>query len=265
MNQNGNREERMREYLLGGLTSEEMEWVEEALLTDDSVFEELSALEDELIDQYIDNDLSGEDRAKFEQHFLVTPKRHEEVSFARALKRYASNHTRLTDAEAEISSSKHQAPLRFLRGQNRRLAFAIAAALLLAICSGVWLIPNRWRPWDHKGPQRLIALTLKPGALRSGGGESRIKIPEDAGVLEVRLEVRDPTYQAYRVVLRPFEGTPVFTSNDVQLNSAETPPAVVVDVQAKVVAAGEYQVILSGVKEDGSIEEFDDYRFKALR
>jgi hypothetical protein len=72
-------------YLLGKTSNAEQEQLEEQYFVDDSWFEHLLTVEDELIDAYVSGDITGEERKRFEQHFLVSPQRQQRVAFAQAL------------------------------------------------------------------------------------------------------------------------------------------------------------------------------------
>ncbi|MGA9768446.1 MAG: CHAT domain-containing protein [Blastocatellia bacterium] len=78
----------IRKHLLGKLTEEELSRAEERLLADDDYFELLTALEEELMDDYISGDLTEEERARFDAYFLSTPERREKFRFAQTLKAY---------------------------------------------------------------------------------------------------------------------------------------------------------------------------------
>src|ERR687886_587977 len=81
----------LRQYLLGDLSGEARQRVEQRLLTEPDFLDELLLGEEELIDDYVRENLPDDDRLKFERHFLSTPERRRQLSFARALGRYVSN------------------------------------------------------------------------------------------------------------------------------------------------------------------------------
>jgi len=58
MSPNGNDHNTFRQYLLGQLPAEELDQFEQRLFSDNNVFEELLASEDELIEASIGNELS---------------------------------------------------------------------------------------------------------------------------------------------------------------------------------------------------------------
>jgi anti-sigma factor RsiW len=72
-------------YLLSDLSEEEKRKLEEQFFSDDAEFEELEIAEDELIDLYVRNELSDDDRRRFEQTLQSSPRLNERLSFARLL------------------------------------------------------------------------------------------------------------------------------------------------------------------------------------
>jgi hypothetical protein len=71
-------------YLLGGLTPDESRRIEEALPFNYRLNRELEAAEEELIAAYIVGRLLGQDRLKFETHFLSSDERARKLKFAKA-------------------------------------------------------------------------------------------------------------------------------------------------------------------------------------
>jgi anti-sigma factor RsiW len=83
-------EKQLCQYLLGKLAEDEQRQMEEQLMTRDDLFQQLQVLEDELIDGYLRETLSEEDREAFEKHFLSSPERHQKVEFAQAFRSYVA-------------------------------------------------------------------------------------------------------------------------------------------------------------------------------
>jgi hypothetical protein len=74
-------------YLLGQLSEEEAERLDELSIADDEVAWRLRAAEDDLVDAYVRGSLTDLARARFERVYLVTPKRRDKVRFAQSLVR----------------------------------------------------------------------------------------------------------------------------------------------------------------------------------
>jgi hypothetical protein len=134
-----NEDDLIRRYLLRELADEEeQQRVEERLMTDDAFFERLKIAEDELVDEYLGNELLQSERQRFELSFLTTPEGRQQVSFNTAFNRYVS----------EVAASRRPQPvpprrgvfasmLAFFSGQSRFATAALAVACLLLIVSGV--------------------------------------------------------------------------------------------------------------------------------
>ena len=88
MARNHHQQDFVKRYLLQQLTDAERQQIELQLLGDDDFFKEVEIVEDELIDEYLANELSRDERSAFEEHFLSTPERNSKLRSAEALKRY---------------------------------------------------------------------------------------------------------------------------------------------------------------------------------
>lgn len=86
-------ETELRRYILGGLNLAERVQVEKRLFLDDEYLQLAEALEDELIDEYSDLELTNDERKQFESHFLSSPQHRQDLRFARALKRVIASET----------------------------------------------------------------------------------------------------------------------------------------------------------------------------
>lgn len=75
-------------YLLGELSEPEQEEIEVRYFTDDALFEQLLAIEDDLIDRYARGQMSDSERLRLERHFMKSPMRRKRVRFAAALLRH---------------------------------------------------------------------------------------------------------------------------------------------------------------------------------
>ena len=83
-------EKTIRQYLLGELGEAGMAQFEERMMADEELFERLLVIEEDLIDEYTDDDLTAAERAHADAHFLQTPHRRERANFAHILREYAN-------------------------------------------------------------------------------------------------------------------------------------------------------------------------------
>ena len=108
----------LRQYLLGAITEEEQRAVvEERLLVDDDFFEEFQLVKEDLFDQYVNDELTLSERESFEQHFLTTPERRENLRHNQALARYARKHRH---EATEVAEKPWQCRARDAEAESRR-------------------------------------------------------------------------------------------------------------------------------------------------
>jgi hypothetical protein len=187
-------DQEIRQYLLGGLDEEARQGVERRLLADEDFFEELLFVEEELADQYLNEELSADERRDFEGHFLSTPERRRKLSFAKALGRYVSENSK--GARAEVSETRTRASaallpdaptwgervLAFLTAQKLALRAGVAFAALVLIAGAVWLA-------RAPAPRTFVTITLSPAAATRGAGDpaTPVKLTPDADALRLVL------------------------------------------------------------------------------
>ncbi|HKS40268.1 MAG TPA: tetratricopeptide repeat protein, partial [Blastocatellia bacterium] len=147
----------IRNHLLGNLTEEELSRAEQRLLADDDYFEMLTVIEEELIDDYVSGDLTGEDRKQFEAYFLSTPARREKLRFAQTLNEYASR----TDPPVPIPTPIPR-PVwwkQMFSSPYFGLAAAAAAVILIGVGFATW-------PWFSPGPEASRGMAALKEAYR---------------------------------------------------------------------------------------------------
>lgn len=176
-------QQRLRSYLLGQLDDQARAELETELLTSDEVFEELLIIEDEITDEFVGGRLTPSDRAAFEEHFLTTPERHEDVRFARAFQRQVNG----VPGQAAVSKFWPG----FLAAQPFVVRAAVSLILILAIAAGVVWLMRTQRP----SQQTFATLTLTPThATRSEGGPApKVQLPLTENALRIVLTLPEPS------------------------------------------------------------------------
>jgi hypothetical protein len=156
MKQDSKRETELRQYLLGELSLEGQVSVEQQLFLNSGYAQLAQAVEDDLIDEYVHNDLSATEREKFESHFLGDPERKLDLKIAQALNRYLDpepvDHKSLPDSskQAGLSNKKpihnehiNSVPPSFLR---KAVAWSSLAAAFLVLPFVIISIAKLWNP-----------------------------------------------------------------------------------------------------------------------
>ncbi len=157
----------IKKYLLGFLPQEEQLQVEERLFFDRKFLQMSRVVEDDLIDEYLYEELSQGERENFERHFLSTPERREALRIAKALKSYISANPVLAPPvaanQAQRAHSAKPSLLSTLRFQNLSWKLPLAFAALLAIACLLWLLIIVLRTPDRTRPVQEAQQTPPPG------------------------------------------------------------------------------------------------------
>ena len=124
-------EKLVRQYLLGELSEEDREAVEDRLFGDVAFLEAVEVAETTLMDEYVAGELSGPERKRWEGYLAAHPKSRERLALSRALQVRA--------------------------GRSRLWWLAVAAAVLALF----FFMPKKDAPV-------VLAVALEAGALRSG-------------------------------------------------------------------------------------------------
>ena len=290
-------------YLLGQTPADEAERLDELSITDDKFAEGLEAAETDLIDSYVNGELSAADREKFEERYMH---KNDRVVFASALQEYASS---------RISAMPVAATGGGLFGWTSRFfQFGFAAAALLLAIVGGWFFFSRSAqkvnetaavpdnpvnpvnlvvptnnigntqielpsnvarekekekaketPKDERPPApRIVAVVLTP-QLRSGAPR-KVEVPTGTDQFSARLELESGDFPSYSAVLRER------SSNRVIWQSRALKPAgpadarrLAVSIPARLLNSAAYTFTVSGIPVNGSAEIVGDYSFTVVR
>ena len=136
MNPFSEKQESVRKYLLGTLDDEiELRQIEESIMLSDEFEDQISIAEDELIEEYLDGELSAQEAENFKAFFLASPQRKEKFGFVNNLRRYSAEHKKQTDVPTE---EKSQGGFFSLFLSPAFLRFAVIAVLISGIGFIVW-------------------------------------------------------------------------------------------------------------------------------
>lgn len=137
MNERDYDKQKITAYLLGGLPEDEAGLFDELGFTDEHFADALKSAESDLIDSYLQGELAGATLEKFENYYLASPRRHEKVEFARALRTFAEKEIGASAIVAENVSFWD-----FLKNPARVLQIGFAAAALLIAAFGIFWLAN---------------------------------------------------------------------------------------------------------------------------
>ena len=323
----------IRRYLLGELSEEEQEQIERRLLSDDDYYQQVLIAEDELIYDFVCDDLPGQDKAKFSQHALPVPERRQDVGFAKALRKYVRENAPRA-VEVKDTRSERASWLESFAAFFRRpvVLFSLSAALLLTLSLLAWIATQNWRLQNQiaqlqaqktppppenlqdqlaserqrnadlkdelrreqeqrAGVERnleamreqaqrtntretqsqssiatVIPFLLTPGAVRDSGGIKKILVPRGARLLSLQLDLAANDYRNYRAALMTVGGQKELLSRKIiGARAGKGRITVSVNIPAKLLSRGDYQIQLSGENAAGEYDEIDTYYFRVVQ
>ena len=238
----------VRLYLLGQLKEEDEERLELRLLTDPAFGADFDTVVDEITDQYVGNELRGEERKRVEQYFLRSAERQNKVRFARELFRQAAVERGSTVVNVPVPPEPGwwDRASEFWNRQALSLRFAsIFATLVIMAGIAMLVVPTR----NPTSPSYASIALKVSSSDRSVGSEipSVKPQPGDAGIrIELALPDGIPQANSYRVNLRSEQ-----VSREL-LVAEQKDRSVVVVVPTDEVPRGSYVIQLFGVNADGT-------------
>jgi hypothetical protein len=138
-----NSEKLITRYLLGELPEEQQIEIEDRAFSDKEFLASITAVENDLIDEYVRGELPEGARRRFETRFLASEGRRKRIEFARALVQLADE-VRVTGRETTTVTaapvSLRDALAAFFHRLNPAGSIALAAATLVVLLGGAWLI-----------------------------------------------------------------------------------------------------------------------------
>lgn len=270
-------QETIRRYLLGETTQEDSSWFEEQLLADGDLFQELLIAEDELIDQYLRDELTPNERRGFETHFLLAPERQQKLHFGRALRKYVNlvgTSERLEDDATENVSDEEpdvakpppkRGVFSFLPFSNPIVSYSFAAAILLIAVGVSWVVLNNWKQ-QTQHPGNVYVVTLTPGLTRDDTSAlKRVTIQGPTDGVQLQLMVPTGEYQKYQVELQTSESRTIYTQENLAAEVRDGSRKVLLTVPATLLPVGDYQLTLGGINNAGQIEPVGKYFFRVVR
>ena len=151
-------------YLLGQLPDEDTERLDEASVVDDDVAVRLRVAEHDLVDSYVAGTLDRVMLAPFEARYLASPRRQQQVRFARGFMRAIDRAARTRPAASRFKmSSRFAMPSRFMA----------AAALMLVVSGALLFRADQWRNGLHDAQTANRALDRRARALEQALTEQR--------------------------------------------------------------------------------------------
>jgi hypothetical protein len=301
----------LKQYLLDELSGADCDQIEREYLADRDFFDQLLAVEDDLVDDYVAGELNPHARDRFERKMLATPRQREKLSQARLLLGSDRVQSRALLQERNHPLSKIAAWADAL-SQRRILAFA---TLLLLVSAG-WLAIRVWQvngqleqmqadrvraveehrqlqaklsdqqkqntellqklhpvpdtpgpvepPKSESGPH-LATLILPLTGTRGGGEQGSFKINQETQTVQLVAHITNSDYRSFNGELQNADGKQLFTFRRLKARKTANGNALLVSVPTKLFEGSDFVLKVSGVTDDGHLEDAGFYSFRITR
>jgi hypothetical protein len=256
---------------------------------DGTFAERLSALADELIDDYLRGDLSRDERVEFEEGFLRTPDGRQRLLFATSLNGYLDSAS-VPDVSPSPAPEPEVKPRLTWPPKITSApvwSLAQAAVVLLAVAGAAWMVVANLRldgRVDQLASNRAVleeqiatlrvaqravsesvaTARLVPGLLRGPGQVERVMIPEGSVLIRFQLDLGIDDYESYRATLHDASGDEFWTQSKLRASEIGDTVAVTVTLPSELLPHGDYYFRLSGVTATGNLELVGRYHFRVL-
>jgi len=295
-------DETLKQYLLGEISDDEGDRIERRYLADRAFFDQLLAVEDDLVDEYVGQELGSEERQQFEHKLLATSKQRERLQNARNFhESIRSNRTR-AKTNSWFGIFGHRIP-----------AMAGALTLLLLTIGIGWLLVrerqlnatlqqmkseratmqqreqdlqtklqdkerqnsellDQLRNVPPTEPNKQSSLTpaiatfvLSLTSSRGGGEASSFTLKKDIATVQLEVPLTNAEYSAYQAELQTADGTSVLKIPHLKMRRTANGNVVLLRISSRIFKGRDYVLKISGVSSSGQLEDAGFYSFRIVR
>lgn len=268
----------LREFLLGKLTDEKLERIENLYLTDSQTRDKVLALEQDLIEEYLENGLNEEEKERFLARYAQTDEQLRRLRIVKSIKDWAVTEASASHVAAATAGSI-SSRLRTLLRRRPMVFVPIAVAIALAVILAIVWRNSRIEKNKHFGveqelallnspaglreyPQQTIPIELRPITVRSVETPVEVNSHGEDRIVELLLPwILKERYSTYRAeIRRPGDGEP-FRIPNLQAENYDGGYYVRVRLRSRFLSRGTYRIQLTGIRNDGSASLSEEYWF----
>lgn len=121
-------------------------------------------------------------------------------------------------------------------------------------------------PTAQPEPSSVFSLALVAGVPRSGGARPKLVLPKSARLVQLQIGVEPgDDYKSFGVELNTQAGQRVLTRDNLAARSTRKGRTIILNVPARLLEAGQYELALKGVSTTGATEAVGYYYFEVLK
>lgn len=267
-------DELLRQYLLGNVDDEERLRIERLFITDPVSRERLLAIEEDLIEDYLEDSLTKADRERFLSQFAQTPEQQQKLRITKSIKDWAVREGLVTQTGPATIWSR----LRTRLSLKPLVVIPIAVTIVIAIVvAAVWLQGKREQRRHlaieqelarlnspaslREVPPDMVLFELSPVTLRSVEPQSELESRAGIELVELRLLwVQKEPYATYQAEVSRVGDDRSFMIRDLEAENDQG-YAIRIRLRVDMLGRGLYQIQLTGIAADGVQGQREDYSF----
>ncbi len=286
-------DELLTRYLLGDLPADQAEKLDELSVVDDELAWRLNGVENDLVDDFVRDELRGDSLKKFRSFYMASARRRQKVEFAAGLLELNNRAVVAVERPKYVGSRWS-----WLRGPGIFRQWSFAAALTMLLIAAYLFTDNlhlrrqmdqtaanhtrleqeltRQRAANAQAQSELehargtasvaaqlntVALLLPPPT-RGAGPVEKISIQPATDLLVLLLALEADDFPHYRVTLKDAATQQeVWHSTDLSSSASAGRKTVTVSISAKQLQQKRYLAELAGVQRDGAAVPIGNYPF----
>jgi hypothetical protein len=268
----------LREFLLGKVDDADRARIEDLLLTNREMQERVFALEQDLIEDYLEDSLSEEEKEKFLSLYAQTEEQRRKLRITASIKNWAVREAAASKAVATAPTASVWSQFWARFGLKPRFLVPIAVSIVVAVVLAIVWINSLTAQQQHLAlsqelaqlnspANRSVALPemtsfdLRAVSVRSIEPQTELRIPAGARFVELNLYwTRSERYPTYQVQVRRIRDRESFTIPNLQAES-DGRYTIRVKLPTRLFTTGDYQINLTGVSADGSAGPSEEFAF----
>jgi len=266
----------LRKFLLAKVDADERQRIERLFVTGVMPRERVIAVEEHLIDDYLNDSLSREDKESFLLQYANTPSQQRKLRIAATIRDWAKGQANIGDSRKPRSLSLASLRQWIITKPFWVVPMAVAATVVIVVAS-VWSIRNSQdrRPLalleqqvqqlnDYGSAGNMLArtsFTLSPVSVRSAERQPEVTARSEHRIVELRLLwMQKQQYPSFRAMIRRTGDNTPITIRNLKVE-ADGVTAVRLLLPAAVLLRGPYEIELNGVNAEGVTGASDEYDF----
>jgi len=273
--------DRIRAYILGRVSDDEHDAIDERIISSQEFFESVEILEDELISDYVADKLPSSERAAFEKERVRRPELRDKAQLHRELQALA---TRIPG----VGLHKPREPFRGWRSVRWAMQAATATILMACIVAGYFILESRREPASISAAQQTATRAQTPPSgesnprpqqdllpvtaflllplTRAEQGQERLRVPASDTNVELRFSIGpDANYETYRVVVHSVGGKDILDSRGLEPRDISNYRVVSVILPLSGRDSLRCEATVLGTRRGGNEIPIEDYSFMIAR